>query len=74
MAKRSKRPENGCCNCKYSFESDRDNNYYCDRKAGGSKKVSSKNWLKTECKNWEYDGVSEGFDPQEEYDKMPYNC
>lgn len=51
MAKRSKRPENGCCNCKYSFESDRDNNYYCGRKAGGSKKVSSKNWLKTECKN-----------------------
>lgn len=72
MAK-SKRGTQGCCNCLYSGE----NNllkYYCGRKAGEPVKVKEKEWLKTDCHKWEYDGRSEGFDADEEYAKMSDNA
>lgn len=73
MAKRI-RPNQGCKNCKYSFIQDETGDYFCGRKAGTHKKVSKKNWEQTDCPKWEYDGMSEGFDPKAEYDRMPNEC
>ncbi len=33
-------------------------------------KVKEKEWLKNDCAKWEYDGYSDGFNAEEEYNKM----
>ena len=65
----SKKVPRGCCNCLYSAISNPDNIKHCGRKAGYSKPVSDTEWHRTSCKNWEYDGISDGFDAEEEYTK-----
>ena len=67
MAKKSKRGIQGCRNCMYSSES-KDGEYHCGKKAGSHKIISEDDWFKTNCKKWFYDGFSEGFDPDEEYE------
>ncbi len=65
--------DKGCCNCRYSAEN-KIVKYYCVRKAGEMTRVSEEQWLKNDCSKWEYDGVSEWFDAEEEYNKMPENA
>ncbi len=68
-----KKTEKGCCNCRYSTGNN-PTKYYCGRKAGELARLSEEQWLKNDCSKWEYDGVSEGFDVEEEYNKMPDNA
>lgn len=65
----AKRVSRGCSNCLYSAISQIEKTKHCGRKAGYSKPVTDIEWHKTNCKNWEYDGISEGFDIDEEYAK-----
>lgn len=69
----SKKPSKGCINCKYSAISYLGEKH-CGRKAGFHRNVSDDEWLKNKCEKWEYDDVSDGFDKQEEYDKLPNEC